>query len=249
MKKIYLFFVFVLSIFGTKAFAADFYWTGKGPNSNYNSLQNWALGSVSGGMPTVVPGASDNVFFTDGATKYNVDFSQSNIVFNNFTSNSTTNDFVFRLTAPSGSAKTLTINGVMNLSSRASFYSSSSGDINYVGSLILKNSPILNNNELAVYLVFNSGTNIAIANNFNAMSIVVDNGTTLDLSNRTVYLKKYTNLDSEAGMLKLMNSASGIKLNSTTIHTETIWFLDLNLSKSDFVIFPLLGTFKSIVFI
>ncbi|GEM_PF-4408321 len=30
MKKIYLFFVFVLSIFSTKAFAADFYWTGKG---------------------------------------------------------------------------------------------------------------------------------------------------------------------------------------------------------------------------
>ncbi|HAD80115.1 MAG TPA: hypothetical protein DCF99_12950, partial [Flavobacteriaceae bacterium] len=65
--------------------------------------------------------------------KFNVDFSQSNIVFNNFTSNSTTNDFAFRLTAPGGSAKTLTVNGVMNLSSRASFSSSSSGDISYVG--------------------------------------------------------------------------------------------------------------------
>ncbi|MDM1298802.1 hypothetical protein HXZ94_09850 [Empedobacter falsenii] len=234
MKKIYLFFVFVLSIFSTKAFAADFYWTGKATTNNYNSLQNWALGSVNGGIPTVVPGASDNVFFTDGATKFNVDFSQSNIVFNNFTSNSTTNDFAFRLTAPGGSAKTLTVNGVMNLSSRASFSSSSSGDISYVGSLILKNNPILNNNELAVYLVFNSGTNIVIANNFNAMSIVVDNGTTLDLSNRTVYLKKYTNLDNDAGMFKIMNSASGIKLNTAIIHTETTWFLDFNLSKSDF---------------
>ncbi|MGV0848416.1 hypothetical protein ACTS9T_17830 [Empedobacter falsenii] len=234
MKKIYLFFVFVLSIFSTKAFAADFYWTGKATTNNYNSLQNWALGSVNGGIPTVVPGASDNVFFTDGATKFNVDFSQSNIVFNNFTSNSTTNDFAFRLTAPNGSSKTLTVNGVMNLSSRASFSSSSSGDISYVGSLILKNNPILNNNELAVYLVFNSGTNIVIANNFNAMSIIVDNGTTLDLSNRSIILKKYANNNEDsAGMLKVLNSNSGIKLAGTTLNIESLWFVDFSTAKSD----------------
>ena len=152
----------------------------------------------------------------------------------NFTSNSTTNDFAFRLTAPNGSSKTLTVNGVMNLSSRASFSSSSSGDISYVGSLILKNNPILNNNELAVYLVFNSGTNIVIANNFNAMSIIVDNGTTLDLSNRSIILKKYANNNEDsAGMLKVLNSNSGIKLAGTTLNIESLWFVDFSTAKSD----------------
>jgi hypothetical protein len=221
-------------LISTKVFADDFYWTGKGTNTNYNTLANWALGSTIGGIPTVVPGASDNVFFTDQATNYSVDFNSSNIVFNNFTSNTKNNNFVFRLTAPSSSSKTLTVNGVMNLSANASFDSNTKGDINTTGSIIFKNSPIFNGNELSVFLVFNSGTSIAIANNFNAMSIIVDNGTTLDLSNRTIVLKKYTSNDSSSGMLKVLNSSSGIKLTGTTLNTETVWLVDLNLAKSDF---------------
>ena len=234
MRKIYFFFLLCLTLFSTKGLAADFYWTGKGPDDSYNRLANWALGGITGVQPTVVPGASDNVYFTDGATNFSVNFNAPNIVFNNFTASSTNNNYIFKLTAINGATKTITVNGIMNLSQRASFSSNSSGTIDAVGSLILKNNPVFNNNELAVYLVFNSGTNIVIANNFNAMSIIVDNGTTLDLSNRIVYLKKYTNSDNEAGMLKVLNNASGIKLNGTTLHSETVWFIDFNTSKSDF---------------
>lgn len=234
MKKIYLFFVFVLCFFSTKAYAADYYWTGKGPDVNYNTLSNWAIGSESGARPTVVPGINDNVFFTDGAIKFNVNFNQSNIVFNNFTSSSSVNNYIFRLTAPTAPTKTLTINGVMNLSSKASFNNATGGNINSVGSIIFKNSPIFNGNELVAFLIFNSGTSITIANNFNAMSIIVDNGTTLDLSNRTINLKKYSSYDDTAGMFKIINSTSGIKLNGTTLNTESIWLVDFDAAKSDF---------------
>lgn len=101
--------------------------------------------------------------------------------------------------------------------------------------MILKNAPILNNNDLGVYIVFNSGTNIKITNNFSAMSIIVDNGTTLDLSNLSINLRKNTNVTEDtAGMLKVLNSASGIKLTSTILNTETIWFVNFDMAKSDF---------------
>ena len=234
MKKFYLFFLFCLTLISTKVFATDFYWTGKGNDSNYNTLANWALNSMTGGTPTVTPGANDNVFFTDAATKFSVDFNQSNIVFNNFTSNSTTNNYTFRLTASSGTTKTLTINGVMNLSSKATFSNTTGGNINSVGSIIFKNSPIFNGNDITAFLIFNSGTTITIGNNFNAMSIIVDNGTTLDLSNRTIYLKKYSSYDDTAGMFKILNSASGIKLNGTTLNTESIWLVNFDATKTDF---------------
>lgn len=235
MRKIYLFFLLCLTLFSTKGLAADFYWTGKGSSSNYNVVQNWALGSISGGVPTVVPGASDNVFFTDGAIKFDVNFNQANIVFNNFTASSTTSNYNYYFTAVNGTTKTLTVNGVMNLSQKASFISNSTGNIDNIGALILKNAPILNNNDLGVYIVFNSGTNIKITNNFNAMSIIVDNGTTLDLSNLSVNLRKNTNVNEDtAGMLKVLNSASGIKLTSTILNTETIWFVNFDMAKSDF---------------
>ena len=234
MRKIYLFFLLCLTLFSTKGLAADFYWTGKGPNKNNNTLANWALNSVNGTIPTVAPGANDNVFFTDGATLFNVDFVTANIVYNNFTSNSSTNNYIFKLAATAGLTKTLTISGVMNLSDKASFSSSSIGDISNTGSIILKQTPVLNNNELGVYLVFNSGTDITIANNFNAMSVIVDIGTTLDLSNRSITLKKYgNNTENTAGMLKVMNSSSGIKLTGATLNIESLWFVDLSTAKSD----------------
>ncbi|MEG1200115.1 MAG: hypothetical protein RSD53_12025, partial [Algoriella sp.] len=227
MRKIYFFFLLCLTLFSTKGLAADFYWTGNGADDNYNTVKNWALGSISGGQPTVVPGASDNVYFTDGATKFNVNFNASNIVFNNFTASSTNNNYIFKLTAINGATKTITVNGIMDLSQKASFSSNSTGNINNIGSLILKKAPVLSNNDLGVYVVFNSGTNIKVSNNFSAMSIIVDNGTVLDLSNLSITLNKSTNVNEDtAGMLKILNSASGINLASTILNTETVWLLD-----------------------
>lgn len=238
MRKIYLFFLLCLTLFSTKGLAADFYWTGKGSSSNYNVVQNWALGSISGGVPTVVPGASDNVFFTDGAIKFDVNFNQANIVFNNFTASSTSvsKKYNFKLTAASNASKLLTINGIMNLSEFAGFSSNQvSGNSDYIGSLILNNSPIINKNVFSVFLVFNkAGATIKIDSDFEAMSIIVDNGALLDVSNHNVKINKNENSDILAGILKLMNSASGLNLSSTVLDVEHIWIKDFDIAKTNF---------------
>ena len=63
MKKTALFFLLVLTSF--RAGAADYYWVGGG--GSWSDLNHWRLGSSVGSLPSIVPSASDNVFFTSAS--------------------------------------------------------------------------------------------------------------------------------------------------------------------------------------
>lgn len=52
----------LLSLGALKAGAADYYWVNGG--GNWSDLNHWRLGSPTGSIPSIVPSASDNVFFT-----------------------------------------------------------------------------------------------------------------------------------------------------------------------------------------
>ncbi|PZF72758.1 T9SS type A sorting domain-containing protein [Taibaiella soli] len=58
MKKALL---MVLALGFLKAGAADYYWVNGG--GNWSDLNHWRLGSSTGSIPSIVPSASDNVFF------------------------------------------------------------------------------------------------------------------------------------------------------------------------------------------
>lgn len=65
MKK-HLLLIFSLFLFAAGSLhAADYYWVGGG--GNWSDINHWRLGSSTGGTPSIVPSASDNVFFTAGS--------------------------------------------------------------------------------------------------------------------------------------------------------------------------------------
>lgn len=53
----------MLALMAVKADAADYYWVNGG--GSWSDLNHWRLGSSSGSIPSIVPSASDNVFFTN----------------------------------------------------------------------------------------------------------------------------------------------------------------------------------------
>ncbi len=53
----------MLSLMAVQADAADFYWVNGG--GSWSDLSHWRLGSPTGSIPSIVPSASDNVFFTN----------------------------------------------------------------------------------------------------------------------------------------------------------------------------------------
>lgn len=53
--------VIVLLLFTFQLHAADYYWVGGG--GSWSQLSHWRLGSPTGSIPSIVPSASDNVFF------------------------------------------------------------------------------------------------------------------------------------------------------------------------------------------
>lgn len=59
MKRALLLFALALGIL--QAGAADYYWVNGG--GNWSDLNHWRLGSSGGSIPSIVPSASDNVFF------------------------------------------------------------------------------------------------------------------------------------------------------------------------------------------
>jgi hypothetical protein len=61
MRKILLLFIVVLSAMNVSA--ADYYWVNGG--GQWSDLNHWRLGSPGGSIPSIVPSASDNVFFTN----------------------------------------------------------------------------------------------------------------------------------------------------------------------------------------
>lgn len=52
----------VFTLFTLQIYAADYYWIGGG--GNWSELSHWRLGSPSGSIPSIVPSAADNVYFT-----------------------------------------------------------------------------------------------------------------------------------------------------------------------------------------
>ena len=236
MKNFYVFLFFVLSFFGTKGYAAEYYWVGSAGNSNYNTLQNWRLGSTTGATPTVIPSANDNVYFTDGANSTTVSFNQSSIVFNNFTVSAVTKNYEFSLTALSGATKTLTINGILDLSARATFTSSAtSGNEQSIGTLIINKSPKLSQNVFKVFLKFDK-TNELIkpTTGFEAQGIYVENGVRLDLSNLTIKVKQFTNTNAESGLVKISSSNTILNFSNTILECSKFWIKDYNNSNSSF---------------
>jgi len=232
MKKFYIFLLFWLTFLSSNVFAEDYYWTGA-TNSNYNNLNNWRLGSATGGTPTVIPGTNDNVFFTDIATNYNVNFDAHNVVFNNFTSNSTSNNYVFNMTATANALKIITINGVLNLNNKAKF-TGPSGTRNTKGTLVINKTPIIDNNDFDVFLNFNKSNElIKISSNFSATSIEVSNGVTLDISGLTVNLKQYDN-NTDVGAFIVKGASTGIKFDNATLNVGDVFLEDLDLTKSSF---------------
>lgn len=63
MKKNLL--LFFLALAALKVNAADYYWVNGG--GSWSDLSHWRLGSSSGSIPSIVPSASDNVFFTSSS--------------------------------------------------------------------------------------------------------------------------------------------------------------------------------------
>jgi len=61
MRKILLLFL-LLAFNALSVRAADYYWVNGG--GSWSDLNHWRLGSSSGSIPSIVPSASDNVFFT-----------------------------------------------------------------------------------------------------------------------------------------------------------------------------------------
>ncbi|OJV56126.1 MAG: hypothetical protein BGO31_18830 [Bacteroidetes bacterium 43-16] len=61
MRKTLL--VCFLSLCALKVSAADYYWVNGG--GSWSDLNHWRLGSPTGSIPSIVPSASDNVFFTN----------------------------------------------------------------------------------------------------------------------------------------------------------------------------------------
>ncbi|WP_222165852.1 T9SS type A sorting domain-containing protein [Edaphocola aurantiacus] len=61
MRKVLL--LSVLALMAVKTNAADYYWVNGG--GSWSDLNHWRLGSSSGSIPSIVPSASDNVFFTN----------------------------------------------------------------------------------------------------------------------------------------------------------------------------------------
>lgn len=53
----------LLPLCALKASAADYYWVNGG--GSWSDLNHWRLGSPTGNIPSIVPSASDNVFFTN----------------------------------------------------------------------------------------------------------------------------------------------------------------------------------------
>lgn len=236
MKKVYLFLFFVLSLLSTKGYAAEYYWVGGASNTNYNTLQNWRLNSVSGSIPTVAPSANDNVYFTDGATSTTVSFNQGSIVFNNFTSNAVTKNYVFTLAASDGATKTLTVNGILDLSQNATFISSSSsGNEQKIGTLILNKSPKLAHNIFKVFLKFNKTNEwIKPTTGFEAQGMYVDNGVNLDLSNLTIKINQFANTDTESGVVKVSSSNTILNLSNANFEVSKLWIVDFNANGSNF---------------
>jgi gliding motility-associated-like protein/uncharacterized repeat protein (TIGR01451 family) len=58
-------FIFLLILFTFQLHAADYYWVGGG--GNWSDVNHWRLGSTAGSIPSIVPAAGDNVFFTAGS--------------------------------------------------------------------------------------------------------------------------------------------------------------------------------------
>jgi gliding motility-associated-like protein/uncharacterized repeat protein (TIGR01451 family) len=58
-------FTFLLILFTFQLYAADYYWVGGG--GNWSDVNHWRLGSTAGSIPSIVPAAGDNVFFTAGS--------------------------------------------------------------------------------------------------------------------------------------------------------------------------------------
>lgn len=63
MKKTAL--LFLLALMSLGADAADYYWVGGG--GSWSDLNHWRLGSSGGSIPSIVPSAADNVFFTSAS--------------------------------------------------------------------------------------------------------------------------------------------------------------------------------------
>ncbi|WP_118973252.1 T9SS type A sorting domain-containing protein [Taibaiella koreensis] len=61
MRKNLLLFFLTLTVLN--ASAADYYWVGGG--GSWSDLNHWRLGSSAGSIPSIVPAAADNVFFTN----------------------------------------------------------------------------------------------------------------------------------------------------------------------------------------
>lgn len=61
MRKVLL--LSAMALMAVQANAADYYWVNGG--GSWSDLNHWRLGSSSGSIPSIVPSASDNVFFTN----------------------------------------------------------------------------------------------------------------------------------------------------------------------------------------